>query len=75
MLNIHLVVTPFLLVLCLTAALVAERWLRQQNARVARIAVIGLASLVTLWGVLVIVDGAYTTYMATPPDLPTHAAH
>lgn len=74
MLNIPLVVTPFLLALCLTAAIVAERWLRLQQARAARIAVIATTSAICTWGAVVIADGAYTAYMAVPPELPRHTS-
>lgn len=74
MLNIPLVVTPFLLALCLTSALVAERWLRLQHARSPRIAVIAITSMICAWGAVVIADGAYTGYMSTPPDRPARSA-
>ena len=74
MLNIPLVVTPFLVALCAVAALVSERWLRLQGASVARVIVIAITSVACLWGALVIADGAYTAYMALPPDLPKPAA-
>jgi hypothetical protein len=74
MLNIPLVVTPFLVALCVTACLVAERWLRLQGARAARVAVIAITSVACVWGALVIADGAHTAYMAMPPDLPARAA-
>lgn len=73
MLNIPLVVTPFLIAICLTACFVAERWLAQHAGKRARVAVIAITSLVTVWGVLVMIDGAYIAYMATPPDLPARS--
>jgi hypothetical protein len=74
MLNLPLVVTPFLLALVLIAALVGERWLRMHGARGTRAAVLAITGLLCAWGLVVIAGGAHAAYMAMPPDLPAGSA-
>ena len=73
MINIPLVVTPFLSALLLVVTAAAARRLRLHAARAARVTVIAVTSVACLSGALVIADGAYAACMAMPPDLPARS--